>query len=165
MDTIIIPVQRKIKASEKMLRGIMIALAVLFLLQGILLSRSFMLPCLLMAGLAIWYSVTIRREFEYILEEGWIRIYRVNDRGRFLQHEFSMEDIVALATPEDPAVAAYRKGGSEKIRKFDYTSYQENVPYYTMIVAKDGTRIKLLLDLTREAIERIRRANRTAVHC
>ncbi len=165
MDTIVIPIQRETRPTEKLLRGIMIGLAVLFLLQGILFSRGFMLPCLLTAGLSIWYGITIRREYEYILENGWMRIYRVSDRGRFLQHEFQLEDIVVLARPDDPAVAPYRKGGSERIRKFDYTSYKPDVPYYTMIVAQDGIRIKLLLDLTREAVERIRRENRNAVRC
>lgn len=33
------------------------------------------------------------------------------------------------------AVAKYRKnGGTEKLKKFDYTSYDDNIPYYTMIV-------------------------------
>ena len=165
MDQIVIGVRRRIRPAEKLLRGLMIGLSVLFLLQGILLSRGFMLPCFLTAGLALWYGTAVRREFEYILEDGQMRIYRVNDRGRFLQHEFSLSEILILARPEDPSVAPYRKGGSEKIRKFDYTSYQEDVPYYTMIVAQNGVKAKLLLDLTPEAVSRIRSVNRTAVKC
>ena len=165
MEPIVIAVRRKIRSSEKVLRGVMIFLAVFFLLQGILFSTGFMLPCLLMTGTCFWYGYAIRREYEYALEDGWMRVFRVSDRGRFLQHEFPLTDITVLARPDDPAVAAYRKGGSEKIQKFDYTSYQEEIPYYTMIVTQNGQRIKLLLDLTPEAIACIRHENRAAVKC
>lgn len=165
METIVIAVHRKIRPSEKLLRGVMIALAVLFLLEGILFSTGFMLPCFLMTGACFWYSYAIRREYEYVLEEGWMRIYRVSSRGRFLQHEFQLTDIQLLSRPDDPAAAPFKRGGSEKIRKFDYTSYRDDVPYYTLIVSRDGQRIKLLLDLTKEAIDRVRSANRAAVKC
>jgi len=165
MDTIVIAVQRKIRPSEKLLRSAMIVLAVLFLLEGVLFSTGFMLPCLLMTGACFWYGYAIRREYEYVLEDGWMRIYRVSDRGRFLQHEFLLTDIMLLARPDDPSAAPYRRGGSEKIKKFDYTSYRNDVPYYTMIVGSGGQRIKLLLDLTQEAIACVRAANRAAVKC
>ena len=51
------------------------------------------------------------------------------------------------------AVAKYKKnGGTEQLKKFDYTSYDDEVPYYTMIVREDGHKIKLLLDLTEEML-------------
>ncbi len=165
MDNIVISVQRKIRPSERMLRGVMIALAVLFLLEGILFSTAFMLPCFLMTGACFWYGYAIRREYEYVIEEGWMRIFRVGDRGRFLQHEFLLTDILLVARPDDPAAAPFRRGGSEKIKKYDYTSYREDVPYYTMIVGSGGLRVKLLLDLTPEAVACIRSANRQAVLC
>ena len=58
----VISVKRKGRPSEKALRGIMIGLAVLFLLQGIILSTGFMLPCLLTTGAYFWYSWASRRE-------------------------------------------------------------------------------------------------------
>ena len=33
-----------------------------------------------------------------------------------------------------------------------YTSYEDDVPYYTMIIREDGRKIKLLLDLTEEML-------------
>ena len=33
-----------------------------------------------------------------------------------------------------------------------YTSYEDDVPYYTMIIQEDGRKIKLLLDLTEEML-------------
>ena len=44
----------------------------------------------------------------------------------------------------------------EKIKKYDYTSYDDDVPYYTMIVTEDGNKIKLLLDLTEEMLHTIK---------
>ena len=51
------------------------------------------------------------------------------------------------------SVAKYKKnGGTEQLKKFDYTSYDDNIPYYTMIIKEDGRKIKLLLDLTEEML-------------
>ena len=55
------------------------------------------------------------------------------------------------------SVAKYKKnGGTEQLKKFDYTSYDDNVPYYTMIIREDGRKIKLLLDLTEEMLHTIK---------
>ena len=51
------------------------------------------------------------------------------------------------------SVAKYKKnGGTESLKKYDYTSYDDNIPYYTMIITEDGRKIKLLLDLTEEML-------------
>ena len=49
-----------------------------------------------------------------------------------------------------------KKDWKEKIKKYDYTSYDDDVPYYTMIVTEDGNKIKLLLDLTEEMLHTIK---------
>ena len=50
-------------------------------------------------------------------------------------------------------MAKYKKNtGTEKLKKYDYTSYEDDVPYYTMIIQEDGRKIKLLLDLTEEML-------------
>ena len=50
-------------------------------------------------------------------------------------------------------MAKYKKNtGTEKLKKYDYTSYEDDVPYYTMIIREDGRKIKLLLDLTEEML-------------
>ena len=165
MDTIVIGVRRRGRPSEKLFRGVMIGLAALFLAEGILFSTGFMLPCFLMVLTYFWYSHASKREWEYTLENGRMRIERVSDRGRTVLHDFSLADIEVLASPDDPSVARYRKGGEEQIPRFDYTSYNEDTPYFTMIVAGNGKKIKLLLDLTGEAVSYIRRANRAAVRC
>ena len=162
----VISVKRKEKHSEKVLRHTMIVLAVLFLLMGIMLTRGFMLLCFLMTVVYFWYSRSSKREYEYTIEDGRMIIDRVADHGRTRLHDFPLSEVEVLAKPDDPAVARYkRKGGTEKIPKYDYTSYEEDQPYYTMIVQDDGQKTKLLLDLTPEAIAAVRRANPPAVQC
>ena len=164
MEPVVIAVRRRGRPSEKILRGVMIGLAVLFLLEGIMFSRGFMLPCALMALTYYIYRSASVREYEYTLDNDNLSIDRITERGRRRLHEFSLANVSILAVPDDPAVAPYRKGGSEKIVKYDYTSYRDDVPYYTLIAQQGGEKAKFLLDLTPEAIEYIRHANREAVH-
>ena len=163
MDQIVIGVKRRGRPSEKIIRGSMIFFAVFFLLQGIMFSTGFMLPCFLMAAAYYWYMHSSKKEYEYTLEDGWMAIDRVSDSGRRRLHEFPLADVKYLTLPDDPLVAPYRRGGTEKIRKFDYTSYEEGVPYYTMIVEQTGARAKFLLDLTPEALRYIRHHSRGTV--
>lgn len=164
MGKIVIAVSRRPRPSEKLLRVTMVGLAALFLVMGIAFSRGMMLPCFLMAVAYFVYTNASKRAWEYIIENGVMRIDRMTDHGRLPLHEFSLRETVALARPDDPAVAKYKKGGAVKVKKYDYTSYADGVPYYTMIVREDGREVKLLLDLNDAAIEAVRRENRTAVH-
>lgn len=163
MDKIVIAVNRRPRPSERMLRGLMAGLAILFLILGISLSRGMMLPCFLMAVAYFVYSNASKRAWEYIIENGVMRIDRMTDHGRLTLHELSLRETVVLARPDDIAVAKYKKGGEVKVAKFDYTSYADGVPYYTLIIRENGRDIKLLLDLTPAAIDAVRRENRSAV--
>lgn len=163
MEKITIAVSRRTRPSEKALKGAMLALSVLFLLMAVMFTRGLMLPCFLMAMAYIVYSRAVKRMYEYTLENGRLRIDRLTDFGRVPRHELILREIEVLARPDDPAVARYKKGGGEKVKKFDYTSYREGVPWYTLIAREDGRKVKLLLDLDRPAIDYIRRENRAAV--
>ena len=47
----------------------------------------------------------------------------------------------------------YRKeGGSIRLTKYDYTSYEEDTPFYTMIITENREKIKLLLDLNEDML-------------
>ncbi len=162
-ETVVISVSRKQRPVDVLLRRLMAVLAVVFLLQGILFSTGFMLPCFCMALCYFWYSIASKREYEYTLEDGRLKIERVSDRGRRCLHDIPFEKITLLCNPDAPEALPYKKGGSIKIRKEDYTSYREDVPYYTVIAEEDGTPVKLLLDLNGEAIRMIRRRKPEAV--
>ena len=72
-ETLVIPVKRETRRSETVMRRVMAVLAVVFLLQGIMLSTAFMLPCFLMTLAYFWYGFAMKREYEYTLEDGQIR--------------------------------------------------------------------------------------------
>lgn len=151
-------VSRKKKAGTGFLKGIMIALAVLFVLLGIVFSRGFMLPGFLMAGLYFVYEAYSQKDYEYRLEGNELTIDVITGKRRRKEaHVLNLNDLEVVAPNWHDAVARYRKnGGSEKLPKYDYTSYEPDVPYYTMIIVEDRKKIKLLLDLDEEFLRAIR---------
>ena len=161
--TIVISVSRAVRPREVLLRRVMAVLAVVFLLQAIMFSTGFMLPCFLMTLCYFWFSHASKREYEYTLDDEGLKIERTSDRGRRMLHEIPWTGVKLLCKPDAPEALPYKKGGSIPIRKVDYTSYKDDVPYYTMIAEEDGKPLKLLLDLTDDAIRLIRRRNREAV--
>ena len=80
-DSLVISVSRKTRPSETLLRRLMAALGVLFLLAGIMFSTAFMLPCFLTVLCYYWYRHASKREYEYTLEDDTLKIDRVSDRG------------------------------------------------------------------------------------
>ena len=72
-------------------------------------------------------------------------------------HVLELKDLEVVAPHWHESVAKYKKnGGTEQLKKYDYTSYDDNTPYYTMIIKEDGRKIKLLLDLTEEMLHTIK---------
>lgn len=153
-------VHRKPNAASGILQFFMIVLAVGFLLMGIMFSRGFMLPCFLMAGLYFVFEYYAAKDYEYILDGRKLSIVLIRGRrSRHVVQELDLDQLVVVAPHDSPAVAAYRKGAAEgKLPKYDYTSYEDDIPYYTMIIGgAEGTKTKLLLDLDEEMLDRLRR--------
>ena len=46
---------------------------------------------------------------------------------------------------------------SIKLPKYDYTSYEEDTPYYTMIIMENSQKIKLLLDLSEDMLNTLKK--------
>lgn len=155
---IVTQVKRKKKKMSGLLRGSMIVFAVLFVLMGIIFSRGFMLPGFLMVVLYFVYDIFSQKDYEYTLENGVLSIDVIYGRKyRKHRHDLNLKDLEVLAPNWHDAVAKYRiKGGTQRLRKYDYTSYDDDIPYYTMIIKEDGKKIKLLLDLTDEMMQRIK---------
>ena len=70
---------------------------------------------------------------------------------------------MTFSSMDAPEAMPYKKGGTVQVVKEDYTSYREDIPYYTVIVRDEPKPLKLLLDLTPEAIRMIRRRKPDAV--
>lgn len=162
-ETVVISVSRKTRRSETVLRRLMAVLGVVFLLQGIMFSTAFMLPCFLTVLCYFWYAFASKKEYEYTLEDRTLKIDRVSDRGRRRLYEIPADRIRLVCRPDAPEAQPYKKGGSIRVKKEDYTSYREDVPYYTIIVNDEPQPLKLLLDLTPEALRLLRRWNPEAV--
>ena len=153
-------VTRKPKKASRLLKRIMIVFAVLFVLTGIIISQGFMLPGFLLTLLYFVYDAFNQKEYEYILEDNTFTIDVIlGKRYRRTLHILDMSELEVVATNQHEAVAKYRiNGGTEKLKKFDYTSYDDDIPYYTMIVREDGEKIKLLLDLNKEMLQVIKKS-------
>ena len=165
-NPIVISIDRKVRPSEVFLRRGMAVLAAFFLLEGIMLSSGFMLPCFLMTAGYFVYKPVSKREYEYILENRVLTIERVSDYGRNVIWEIPFSSIQLLCRPDSPEAAPYRRGGSIPVKKYDYTSYLPEIPYFTLIAKEAGKQpVKLLLDLTPEAIDKIRKTVPESVRC
>lgn len=156
-DRITQEVHRRTKGSASLLRFLMAFLAVAFLLLGILFSRGFMLPCFLMAGLYFVFDYYSVRDYEYILDGRRLTIIVIRGRqSRKIAHVLELDELEVVAPHDSPAVASYRKGAPEgRLPKFDYTSYEDGIPYYTMIIRENSRKIKLLLDLDQPMLRRL----------
>ena len=151
-------VSRKKKSMSGILRKVMVIFAVFFVVLGITISQSFMLAGFLLAGLYFVYDVFSRKDYEYTLENDVLTIDVIKSKKyRKTAHVLELRNMEVTAPHWHESVARYKKnGGTEKIKKYDYTSYDDDVPYYTMIVTEDGNKIKLLLDLTEEMLHTIK---------
>jgi Ca2+/Na+ antiporter len=152
-------VKRKTKLSAKVLTKMMLILTVVFILLAVAFTTGYMMFAFLFAALYLLFSAQTDREYEYNFENGILTIDVIKGkRRRKTAHTLNMKDLEVLAPNWHDAVARYRKnGGSEKLPKYDYTSYDEDVPYYTMIIMEDQKKIKLLLDLDGEMLDLIKR--------
>lgn len=151
-------VSRKKKRMSGALRKMMIAFAVFFVLLGITIAQSFMLAGFLLAGLYFVYDVFSQKDYEYTLENDRLTVDVIyGKKYRRTAHVLEMSEMEVTAPHWHESVARYKKnGGTEKLKKYDYTSYDDNIPYYTMIVKENGHKIKILLDLTEEMLHMIK---------
>lgn len=147
-------VHKRVKTSTGILKKAMIVLCVLFVLAGIMLDRGMMFLALLMAGLYFLYDAYSEKEYEYVMEGNHFTISVIHAKRRRKEvHELDLKDMEVVAPNWHDAVAKYRKrGGTERLPKYDYTSYEPEVPYYTMIIMENKRKIKLLLDLEEDML-------------
>ena len=154
-------VHRHVKVSTKILKKTMAALCVLFLLAGIILDRGMMFLAFLTAGMYFLYEFYAVKDYEYAMEGNEFKISVIHGKRRRKEaHVLDLKDLEVIAPHQHQAVARYRlKGGTEKLPKYDYTSYDPDVPYYTMIISENQQKIKLLLDLPEEMLKAIKQKN------
>ncbi|MCD8216464.1 MAG: hypothetical protein LUD01_00190 [Clostridiales bacterium] len=161
MYTISRHITRKPKKFSKPLQRAMIVFTVIFVLCGIIFENGYFMPALLMAGLYFLYTGFTCSGFEYTFEEENFTVETIYGKSRSRESQvLYYKNLEVIAPPDHETVLKYKKkGGTEKIKKYDYTSYQDNVPYYTVIIKtgeKEGSKIKLLMDLDEEILRMLK---------
>ena len=151
-------VSRKKKSMSGVLRKVMVLFAVIFVILGITISQSFMLAGFLLAALHFVFDIFSQKDYDYTLENDQLSIDVIyGKKYRKTAHVLELKELEVVAPHWHESVAKYKKnGGTEQLKKYDYTSYDDNTPYYTMIIKEDGRKIKLLLDLTEEMLHTIK---------
>lgn len=160
-------VHKRVKTSTKVLKKVMVVLCILFVLAGIIFDRGMMFPALLMAGLYLIYDAYSVKDYEYMMEGNIFTITVIRAKRRRKEvHELNLKDLEVVAPNWHDAVAKYRRnGGTEKIPKYDYTSYDPDIPYFTMIIIENRKKIKLLLDLEEDMMNEMKRLYPDKVFC
>ena len=122
--------------------------------MGIVFSRGFMLPGFLLICLYFAFDMFSQKEYEYVMEGNHFTIdVIVGKKHRKNAHELDLNQLEVVAPNWHEKVAKYRiKGGTERLAKYDYTSYDDEIPYYTMIIGDGREKIKILLDLNEEML-------------
>ncbi len=163
---IIAQVIRKPKAMSGLLKKVMLLFAIFFILLGIMISQGFMLPGFLLVLLYFFYSVLSQKEYEYVLEGSTLTIDVIlGKRYRRTAHVLELGTMEVTAPNRHDAVARYRKDtGTVSLPKYDYTSYEKDTPFYTMIIMENKQKIKLLLDLTDEMLQALKKSYPDRVH-
>ncbi len=151
-------VTRKKKRLSGVLKKTMVFFAVVFVVMGITIYQAFMLAGFCLPGLDFIYGTFCQRDYEYIMENEQLTIDVIyGNKYRKTAHELDLRQLEVVAPHWHGSVAKYKKnGGTEHLKKYDYTSYEEDTPYYTMIIKEDGRKIKLLLDLTEEMLHTLK---------
>ena len=137
-------ISRKKKSMSGVLRKVMVLFAVIFVILGITISQSFMLAGFLLAALYFVFDIFSQKDYEYTLENDQLSIDVIyGKKYRKTAHVLELKELEVVAPHWHESVAKYN-------------SYDDNTPYYTMIIKEDGRKIKLLLDLTEEMLHTIK---------
>ena len=106
-----------------------------------------------MEGLVKEYANFLNDDKKPASEKFWELEKRIKEDKRHPGVIMELSSLETVAPHWHESVARYkRNGGTEKLKKYDYTSYDDDTPYYTMIIREDGHKIKLLLDLNEELL-------------
>lgn len=151
-------VTRKPRKSSKVFNILLVTMSILFILMGIIFDRG-MLFLSILSILMYWLnSFQSLRDYEYHMEDGRLTVDVIQGkRRRKRAQELELKNLEVIAPNWHEVVAKYRKnGGTEHLKKYDYTSYEDDIPYYTMIIYDGKRKIKVLMDFDEEWLLKIK---------
>ncbi|MCD8301078.1 MAG: hypothetical protein LUC41_07940 [Clostridiales bacterium] len=151
-------VERRKKKFYGLLSKLMIIFAIVFVVCGIIFQNGYFFPAILLALLYYFYTYNANLSFEYNFLQEYFTVDVIRGRrGRKTTQVVYYKDIEVVAPPDHDTVLKYKKkGGTEKVKKYDYTSYLEGIPYYTVIFTRDREKVKLLMDLDDEILHALK---------
>jgi hypothetical protein len=140
---VLVPVRKSFMTA--VLGGLSLALAIVLLLVGctfpVVLYFAFILGF-------ISYFLMFRsyKEYEYSYFDREVRFAKISNKSRRKAlGTYSMEDVVTIAPAGDRSVQHYENDARVKVK--NYTSRMKDVPYYEMVLQKDGDTLLFKLEL------------------
>ncbi|MCM1106023.1 MAG: hypothetical protein NC355_03675 [Blautia sp.] len=112
---------------------------VLALMSLLLSCFSMVFAALLVVfgALGYWFTFQTNKEFEYSYFDGEVRFAKVINKSRRKRLAvYSMDEVIQIAPSEDRSVYKYQNDNSVKV--VDYTSHRKGVPYYVMVLNREG---------------------------
>ena len=157
-------VSRKPNGFSKVLKVVMIALAVITFILGLIVPYLLVMT-LLFAGLAWYYQMNAQIDFDYSYTNGVIEIAKVLNKSRRKQMlSIEMKDVVVVAVSKSDPVRAYV---GRRMKTYDCTGHEDGVKYYCMIFknpAHNNQEEKLLFQPDEEFLDAMRTVAPRSIH-
>ena len=155
-------VKRKANAFNKILYYAGFVFSVLLGILAALISiGTFAVPFILFVIVTYYEYIQIYTEFDYGYTNGVFEIDKVTGKKRRKALiSVDMKDVVVIARSKSDPVSQYV---GRYMKTYDCTSH-EDVPYYCMIVRRNGIEEKVLFEPTEEMLQEMKRMNSSIVH-
>ncbi|MBQ1598995.1 MAG: hypothetical protein IIT72_01060 [Lachnospiraceae bacterium] len=157
-------VSRKPSTVSKVLKIVMIVLAVITFVLGLVVPYLLIMP-LLFAALAWYYQMNSQIDFDYSYTNGVIEIAKVMNKSRRKQMlSVEMKDVVVVAVSKSDPVRAYV---GRRMKTYDCTAHEEGVKYYCMIFKNpdhSNQEEKLLFQPDEEFLDAMRTVAPRSIH-
>lgn len=151
-----IQISRQPSEKDRMIVLLLGVLTGLFAVIGILFQIIFLIPAIIFGFLTWLRKGYLHLEYEYIYTDGQISVDRILDAKRRKRiATYSPERLLCLAPKGSVALGHYPRD----IKSADYTSGDENVPYYVAVYQTDNGQLAVWLELPDEVVRDMRRLN------
>lgn len=155
-----IQITRQPSEKDKMIVISLGILTALCAVAGLLFQIIILIPAIVFGFLAWWKKSFLHLEYEYAYTNGQIDVDRILDaRRRKRIATYHPEKLLCLAPKGSVALGNYPRD----IKVADYTSGDENMPYYVAIYQTENGQLAVWLELPVEVVSDMRRLYPRAV--
>ena len=149
-------VKKQPTSKDALLKGLVVALAVVPILGGILYAIPFAIPIGVILGIVGYYFLfpMLDLEYEYLYVGGDIDIDKImSKRKRKRVGSWSKDNLEILAPTGSDQLASYLKSGKVK----DYSSGNPDVKTWTAVYGTESSADIVIMELTDEIVQDLRR--------